>query len=78
MVERSVFARKLGQLPVEALVYADETTFDIWTPPSRTWQGPDAKVVIPMNQKHLKNITVFGAMGLVLEKPVYHLAKSTN
>ena len=26
-------------LPADLLVYADETTFDVWSPPSRVWQS---------------------------------------
>ena len=35
--ERIEFAHKLLDLPFFQLVYADETTFDLWTPPSRVW-----------------------------------------
>ena len=31
-----------------------------------------------MNKTHLKNITLFGAIGMVLTEPVYHMASSTN
>ena len=37
MVQRAKFAHTLLALPVDELVYADETTFDVWSPPSRVW-----------------------------------------
>ena len=77
-VEREQFARKLLTLPVHQLVYADETTFDVWTPPGRVWQGKDKHVVIPLNRTHLKNITVYGAVGICLREPVYFIGDSTN
>ena len=41
MVQRANFAHKLLGLPADKLVYADETTFDVWSPPSRVWQSAE-------------------------------------
>ena len=78
MVQRANFAHKLLGLPVDLLVYADETTFDVWSPPSRVWQSAECQVVIPLNKKHLKNLTVYGAIGACLRHRVYYIAQSTN
>ena len=34
--------------------------------------------MIPLNKKHLKNLTVYGAIGACLRRRVYHIAQSTN
>jgi len=61
------------------IIYMDETTFQAWCNPDRTWMGDgDLRVAAPRNETHLSSATVFGAMGTCLKKPVFMGARSTN
>ena len=49
--ERILFARRLKRLIDKGadICYMDETTFNIWDPPKRTWMKKDCRMVVPIN-----------------------------
>ena len=60
------------------ICYMDETTFNIWDPPKRTWMQKKCKMIVPINLKKLQNITLYGAIGKALKGPTFMMANSTN
>jgi hypothetical protein len=54
----------------EAVVYFDEASFNAWMRSDRTWSHPKHPVKIVINRTRGKGITVFGAIGRVLSRPV--------
>lgn len=61
------------------IIYMDETTFQVWASPNRTWMGDGMlRVAAPLNKSYLKSVTVFGALGASLKKPVFMGARATN
>ena len=78
--ERIAFARRLNNLMSRDadICYMDETTFNIWDPPKRTWMQKNCKMIVPINLKKLQNITLYGAIGKSLKGPTFMMAKSTN
>ena len=65
MQERIAFARKLQRLIDRGadVCYLDETTFNIWDAPKRTWMQKACSMVVPINRQKLHNITLYGAIG---------------
>ena len=49
--ERIAFARKIQRLIDRGadLCYMDETSFNIWDPPKRTWMQKACKMIVPIN-----------------------------
>lgn len=60
------------------VIYMDETTFQLWNKPQRTWMSREEPVVAPLNFSRLKSVTLFGAIGLCLKAPVFMMAPATN
>ena len=60
------------------VVYFDEASFNNWMRPNRTWSGVDRPVKMIIQQNRCQGITVFGAIGLNLQKPVFMQGQSTN
>ena len=78
--ERLAYAEKLAQLVYsnESIIYFDETSFSNYLRPFKTWQKPNDPLKINMPQKRIGGVTLFGAIGKCLPKPVYMTGKSTN
>jgi hypothetical protein len=47
-------------------VYFDESAFNMWLRPRKTWQDPSAPVTLVLNKDRGKNVTVYGAIGVNL------------
>ena len=77
--ERKKFAEVLGNLVLKGkpIVYIDETTFNTWMFKSKSRSSRVAPNLHGLNDERYA-ITVYGAVGWPLRKPVYFLAKSTN
>jgi hypothetical protein len=80
--ERFTFAQRLFDLVnlthQPAVVYADESSCNLWSRLSKTWAPPDQTVKIPLNYLRGSGITVIGAIGESLKYPVFTHAASTN
>jgi hypothetical protein len=78
--EREVFAVKLGKLIATGadIVYIDETTFNNTLREGRTWQISKTPVELEVNNKRLKGVTLYGAIGYCLNETVYMTGRSTN
>ena len=81
-LERIAFARKLDTLQRQhndQLLFMDQTTFQIWPKPSKTWQLSSAPIAAPENMKFLSSVTLFGAVGPCLQSgKLYMIANSTD
>ena len=76
---RKLFAIKLGNIIATGnpIVYVDETTFHSWMYQHKSWSLVDTPNHHQINNKRYV-ITVYGAIGHCLKKPVYHFSHSTN
>ena len=65
--ERIDFAKKLKSLEEAKadVIHMDETSFNVWQKPGRTWMGSE-RVTAQKNSTGLQNLTVFGAVGACL------------
>jgi len=77
--ERFVFARILAKLIEEKvpLIYMDETTFNTWQMKTKSWSSK-SDIVYHHRPSTRLGITVFGAIGNCLKKPMFMTARSTN
>lgn len=78
MKARAVFARQLNEVPLDQIIMMDECSVELWHKPGRTWCSAENRVVAPLNAKRLSNITIYGAVGMPLTKPVFMTAETTN
>jgi hypothetical protein len=62
----------------KSLVYFDESSFHMWMRNSKTWTPPDYSVKWAYPKFRGTGITIFGAIGTCLEKPVFMKASTTN
>ena len=78
-VARKPFALRLGNIisTGKPIIYVDESTFHSWMYQQRSWSLPDAPNNHQINTKRFV-VTVYGAIGTCLKKPVYHFGPSTN
>ena len=80
--ERIVFARKLDGLQRNCgrdLIYMDQTTFQIWPKPSKTWQRGAETISAPENYSYISSVTLFGAVGEPLrDGKLYMVADATD
>ena len=60
------------------VVYGDESSFNLWMRPTKTWGRDDGKTKIEINIKRGKSITLYGAIGEMMTKPVFMQGRSTN
>jgi hypothetical protein len=77
--KRQVFAKLLATL-VDAnkpLIYVDETTFNTWQMKAKSWSKRDQPLYHARNSKRI-TVTVYGAIGHCLQRPVFRLGCSTN
>ena len=81
-MERIAFARKIHGLQRtcgDQLIYMDQTTFQIWPKPIRTWQLASAPITAPENYNFLSAVTLFGAIGNCIQGgKLYMLANATD
>lgn len=59
-------------------IYIDETTFNTWQRPDRSWMHADRRVRIPLDSQRVGRVTLYGAIGSGLMHPVFHFGSSTN
>lgn len=60
------------------IIYVDETTFNTHLRSARTYLYPQHPVNIEVSNNRLHGVTLFGAIGSSLSKPVFMTAVSTN
>ena len=75
-VKRSLvldFSVELAQLISDdkVIAYFDESAFNMWIRPRKTWHNPDEPVTIMINKDRGHNVTVYGAIGVRLTKAVF-------
>ena len=77
--ERLVFSRIIAKLIEEKvpLIYMDETTFNTWQMKTKSWSSK-SDIVYHHRPSTRLGITVFGAIGKCLKKPMFMTARSTN
>ena len=60
-------------------MYIDEASFSMWvSKPPKTWTSKESDIFAMDNESRLSSVTVYGAVGACLTKPVFMLASSTN
>ena len=74
------FALELAQMIKEnkAIVFFDESSFNMWMRPRKTWHNPEEPVTIMINKDRGHNVTVYGAIGEKLARPVFMQGVSTR
>lgn len=77
--KRLVFAKLIANLIAEhkPIIYQDETTFHSWLLKAKSWANKESPNLHARNNKRL-GVTVFGAIGACLSRPVFKLGTSTN
>ena len=78
--ERARYAVQLASLIEEGsdIIYVDETTFNTHLRAKRTYMYPECPVNIEISNRRLSGVTLFGAIGSCLQKPVFMTGRSTN
>ena len=56
----------------------DETTFQLWAEPPKTWQSLECRVDQPLNDKKMQSVTLFACINARWEKPFYMTGAATN
>ena len=59
------------------IIYMDETSVNTWIRKQKTWQRRDEPVQVTINPKRV-SVTIYGAIGNCLTKPVFMIGDSTN
>ena len=79
-LERVDFANRIHTLEQqgEGLIYFDETTFQIWPKPTRTWQHSSALIAAPENMKFYSAVTLYGAVGRPLKNGYFYMIANTT
>jgi transposase len=79
-VQRARFAFKLTQLISSGahIVYIDESSFNNWKVPRKTWYGIGMNVKLVLPSKRGQAITVLGAIGTCLKVPCFLHGRSTS
>ena len=75
-LERIAFARKLHGLQqtcADQIIYLDQTTFQIWPKPVKTWQLKDAPIAAPENYKFMSAVTLYGAVGECIQNGKFYM-----
>ena len=60
------------------LIYFDEASFNLWLRNRRTWTPKDFPIRMVLNKSRGAGITVFGAISVNMNKPLFTLETSTN
>ena len=61
-----------------SIIYADESTVNNHIRTSKCWAYSNKPVKQILDPKRYGGVTIYGAIGLCLEKPVFTLGESTN
>ena len=61
-----------------SIVYGDESSFNLWLRSSKTWATPDQRIRMPLNVTRGQGITLLGAIGEQMSRPVFYHGVSTN
>ena len=77
--QRLNFAKLIANLIAKGkpLIYTDETTFHTWMLKAKSWSKKKGSVLHARNNLRM-GVTVYGAIGDCLERPVFELGSSTN
>lgn len=77
---RDRFALKLAQMVSsgQTVVYMDESSFNAWLRRTKTWFHAKQPVKLVVNSFRGQGITVFGAIGEQMVRPVFMTATGTN
>jgi hypothetical protein len=77
---RRRFAARLSRYLLEGrdIIYCDESTVNNHIRSSKCWQYVDKPVKQILDKKRIGSVTIYGAIGLCLMKPVFELGTSTN
>ena len=77
--ERILYAEKMLALMAagRAVIYADETTFQVAAPPPKTWMAGE-RLVAPRNRLPLRSVTVYGAVSRAIPTAVFLTSTTTN
>jgi hypothetical protein len=62
----------------KAVVYFDESSFNMWMRKNKTWMRPDDPVPVILNKNRGENVTIYGAIGCCLSKALFMQTKVTN
>ena len=62
----------------ELIIYGDEASFNCWMRSKKTWTSYEEPVKIVLNEKRNTGITVYGAIGAAMERPLFKQFKTTN
>ena len=76
-----MFAVKLAKMIAEGdfnMVYFDEASFNLWMRHRRTWGMQGRPVKMLLNKIRGKGVTVFGAIGSLMPKPLFVMERTTN
>ena len=78
--KRRSFAKKLKEHidKGHAIIFADETTVDNHIRTAKCWSYANKPIKQILEKKRYGGVTIFGAIGYCLNKPVFTLGKSTN
>ena len=76
---RRVFSKLLATLVAshKPIIYCDETTFNSWMMKAKSWSYEENAVVHARNNKRV-SVTIYGAFGECMNKPVFKLGSTTN
>ena len=75
------FARKLAKLrkdKAKYVIYIDETSFNSWEVPKKTWACPSKPISIRLNKRRGKGVTIYGAIGEAVNGVLHMVSRSTN
>ena len=61
-----------------SIIYADESTVNNHIRTSKCWAYSNKPVKQILDPKRYGGVTIYGTIGLCLEKPVFTLGESTN
>ena len=60
------------------MIYFDEAAFNNWLHWGSSWMRPDSRIHTIIPQQRVGGVTVFGAIGDAVKKPVFWYGKSTT
>jgi transposase len=60
------------------IIWGDEASFNCWMRSRRTWSTKEEPVKVVLNEKRNSGITVYGAIGAAMERPLFKQFKTTN
>ena len=64
--------------PYKNVIYMDESGFNNWLHTERSWMRPSERINVILPKQRVGGVTLFGAIGDALVKPVFMTASSTT